>query len=123
MRVWWKRGAVGLAMLAVAGVWIFWQASRTLRQAGRDVTAEQEIRFTTAPLARVLPAGYEFFGATTSFQDAAWFQGRLYLAGNAGLFAYDSQGKLETRYRAGLELPPARVTAVTQAVQSGQPEL
>jgi len=123
MRVWWKRGVLGLAMLAAAGVWIFWQATRSLRQAGRDVAAAQEIRFTTAPVARVLPAGYEFFGASASFQDAAWFQGRLYLAGNAGLFAYDSQGKLETRYRAGLELPPARITGVAQAVQSGHPEL
>lgn len=123
MRVWWKRGVVGLALLAAAGAWTFWQASRSLRQAGRDVAAEQEIRFTTTPLARRLPAGYEFFGASASFQDAAWFQGRLYLAGNAGLFAYDSQGKLEARYRAGLELPPARITAVAQSVQSGQPEL
>lgn len=123
MQVWWKRGVVGLAMLAAAGVWVFWQASRTLHQAGRDVAAAQEILFTTAPLARALPAGYEFFGASASFQDAAWFQGRLYLAGNAGLFAYDSQGKLEARHRAGLELPPARITAVAQSVQSGQPEL
>lgn len=123
MRVWWKRGVVLLLALAAAGAGIFWQASRALRQAARDQTAEQEIRFATVALARVVTPGYESFSASATFRDAAWFQGRLYLAGAAGLSAYDAQGRLETRYRPGLELPPAPITAIAPALQAGPPEL
>src|SRR5437773_42088 len=116
MRAYWRRGAVVLAILAAAAGLVFWnafwQASRSLRKAATDLAAQQEIRFTIIPLVRAAPPGLEAFSAPMSFRDAAWFQGRLYLAGDGGLLSYDHQGKLETRYRVGLELPPSRVVGI-----------
>lgn len=125
MSGWRKRVALVLVLLAATAGLIFWQASRTLRQAATEVRAEQQIPFQLIPLSRPVPTGYEVFSAPAVFRDAAWYGGRLYLAGSAGLSVYDSQGKLETRYRSGFELPPGRVVAVASGVaaQAGQPEL
>lgn len=48
------------------------------------------------------------------------FEGRIYLAGPAGLYVYAADGTLERLYRTGIDLPPAPLgNRIAQARQWG----
>lgn len=90
----------------------FWRASRALGGAARQVAAESHVPFRFLQLDRQLAAGVSWISSPAVFNDAAAFNGRLFLSGPTGLFAYRPGGKLAARYRVGLELPPAPLVAL-----------
>jgi ligand-binding sensor domain-containing protein len=113
-----------IVLAAIFGGNAVWRAQSVLRKA-RDLTAaESSLRFTAHPLDAVLPTGLESLGAPVAFTDAVTFNGHLYVAGPSGLAEYDND-ILTARYRAGIELPPAPITAlaVGLAGDSHAPEL
>jgi ligand-binding sensor domain-containing protein len=93
---------------------IFHDAATALR-GSRQQAAEAATAFDEVRLDRSAPPGYELLGSPARFRDAVAFQGRLYLCGAAGLYAYNFHGVLEARYRSGLELPSTKLTAVAVA--------
>ncbi len=70
---------------AVFGGSALWRAGTALKEMRSRVDAEASLRVRTRLLVPVIPAGLESIGAPSSFTDAIEFQGRLYLAGPAGL--------------------------------------
>src|SRR5258708_18017503 len=122
-----RKVAIGSAVLAVVGGLVFlattfWQASSSLKNATARVAQEGLVPFRTVPLDRPLPTGFESISAPAQFRDATLFQGRFYLCGPPGLFAYDVNGSLVAQYRPGLELPPAPLVAMASGIGSGKSE-
>jgi ligand-binding sensor domain-containing protein len=129
VRTWYIAAAATVLLAAIFGGRTLWRAQAVLHEAGDRVAAESSLRFTARPIDTVLPAGLESVGAPAVFVDARVFNGRLFIAGPAGLAEYDSSavsnGGMIARYRAGMELPPAPITAlaVGLAGDSRAPEL
>src|SRR5437868_1526083 len=104
-------GAVVAVAAVIVGGPILWRARSALSAATDRVTAEEDLRITVRPVSLPLPPGLESIGAPAVFNDAQVYQGRLFLTGPAGLTAYDANGGVAARYRPGMELPSAPVTA------------
>jgi ligand-binding sensor domain-containing protein len=117
-------GLTLLVLLGFAGLAI-WKASKALRQATSEVAAEEDLKFTVTRLNRAVPPGVEWISSPAAFNDAAFFDGRLYVCGPAGLIEYSMDGKPAARYRAGLELPAAPLVGMSigRAVDAAGPEL
>ncbi|MDQ2949950.1 MAG: hypothetical protein M3Y27_29105, partial [Acidobacteriota bacterium] len=94
------------------------RAHRSLAEATAHVSHQPEFPFRMIPLDRPLPAGFEQVSSSSQFTDAALFNGRFYLCGPSGLFAFDLQGALVAHYRPGLELPPAPLVRMAPAAIS-----
>jgi ligand-binding sensor domain-containing protein len=126
-----SRRRLWLALAALAGVAavfggrLIWRTSGALHAARDQVTAEATLRFSARPLHASIPTGLEAIGAPSVFRDAIVFQGSLFVAGPAGLAQYDTSGALIARYRPGMELPPAPLTALVAGLagDSRAPEL
>src|ERR1700678_1023648 len=116
---------VGLAVVVLAGVFIGWRASRTLRQSAQEVRSEREIRFQVRPLLPPNGANFEVVSSPDVFLQAARFQGHLYIAGPAGLSEYDLGGTLLRQFVAGRELPSSPLVAMAAGTlgDSSEPEL
>jgi len=114
--------AIGVFSLAVGGLLFvattIWRASRSVKNAEARVAKEGFVPFRTIALDRPLPSSFEPVSSPAEFRDAAQFQGRFYLCGSPGLFAYDANGSLVARYRPGMELPPAPLVAMASGVVS-----
>jgi hypothetical protein len=112
---------------AAAGIggWTFYGAAGALRESRARVAEESAVRFSSRPLARQIPTGLAFVGAPQVFSDARVFQGRLFIAGPAGLTEYDANGAARNRYAVGGELPPAPLVALDEGMagDSRSPEL
>ena len=111
-RVW-----LGVAILAatatIFGGSALWRARGVLREAREHVSSGASSRFSVRPIVPVIPAGLESMGAPAVFNDAAVFEGNLYVAGPAGVTKYDgTSGSILAHYRVGAELPPAPVTSL-----------
>jgi ligand-binding sensor domain-containing protein len=122
----WLAAAILAATATIFGGSALWRARSVLREAREHVSAGASFRFTVRAIVPVIPAGMESMGAPAVFNDAAVFQGNLYIAGPAGVAKYDgTSGSLLARYRVGAELPPAPVTslAIGLAGDSQAPEL
>jgi ligand-binding sensor domain-containing protein len=122
-----RKVVIGIAVLAVAGGLVFlgmtlWQASSSLKNATARVAQEGLVPFRAISLDRPVPTGFESMSAPAQFRDATLFQGRFYLCGPPGLFAYDLNGSLVAQYRPGLELPPAPLVAMASGIGSGKSE-
>lgn len=114
---------VGLVLAASIGL-VLWEARSTFQQSAAEVAASSEIPYTTINLQPSTVAGEELFAAQAGFTDAAAFGGNLYIASAAGINVYAPDGALKRSYRAGLELPPAPVTALAVApAGAGESEL
>jgi ligand-binding sensor domain-containing protein len=113
-----------IVLAAIFGGNTVWRAQSVLRDARNLTASESSLRFTAHPLDAVLPTGLESLGAPAVFTDAVTYNGHLYIAGPSGIAEYDND-ILTTRYRAGIELPPAPITAlaVGLAGDSHAPEL
>ncbi|HEV2690234.1 MAG TPA: hypothetical protein VGV35_16870, partial [Bryobacteraceae bacterium] len=119
-----RKAALGVCILAsLVGLLLLgstlWRASRSLQDARAIVAQEGRIAFRAISLDRPAPSGFEFISSPAQFRDATLFQGRFYLCGPPGLFAYDLNGSLVAQYRPGRELPPAPLVAMASAVASG----
>jgi ligand-binding sensor domain-containing protein len=114
-------------LVAALGDMIFHQTSRALREAAVRTTLEGEVKFTTLHFdhAWLPPAGFESVSSPAVFRDVALFEGRVYLCGPSGLFAYDSSGALAASYRVGLELPTGPLVQMATGIAAGSstPEL
>jgi ligand-binding sensor domain-containing protein len=114
--------AAGLLCL-LAGV--VWRAERALKSAERGAAAARELAVTVGPVGGVPNPGFEGLSAPAVFRAGAEFEGRFYLSGPAGLYAYRLDGALERIYRTGLDLPAAPLgqMAVGTLADSREPEL
>jgi len=112
-----------LALTALAALIFFgatlWRASASLRDARSLVAREGRVPFRTIALDRPSATRFETISSPAQFRDATLFQGRLYLCGPAGLFAYDLNGSPLAQYHPGRELPPAPLVSMAAAVASG----
>lgn len=110
--------------LAFAGLAI-WSASRALKRAALEVAKEENLGFAVLRWDRANSSGVEWIGSPAVFDDAAFFDGRLYICGPLGLTAYSPEGELVARYRTGLELPafPLVSMAVGRTAEAAAPEL
>jgi ligand-binding sensor domain-containing protein len=129
VRTWYLAASAVALFAAIFGGRTLWRAQAVLHEASDRIAAESSLRFTARPIDTVLPIGLESVGAPAVFVDAQVFNGRLFIAGPAGLAEYDSgailSGGIVARYRVGVELPPAPITAlaVGLAGDSRAPEL
>jgi ligand-binding sensor domain-containing protein len=112
------------AAAGIAGYSLF-RAQQALSSARSSLAEASEVRFQSLSLDRSLPSGFEPIGSAPSYNDAARFQGRLYLAGAGGLTRLDPDGKPDAEFRPGLELPSSPLTALAigLAADSAEPEL
>lgn len=115
-------GGVILGLGIYAGV-AAWRALCALREASEAVVSENRISFTEKRLDRAGPAGVDIVAAPAAYRDAAVHNGRLYIAGAAGLFAFHEDGTAAEQYLVGRDLPSAPLTRLAVAAVGGAPEL
>jgi len=109
----WLGAAIPAAAAMIFGGSALWRARGVLREAREHVSSGASFQFSVRPIVPVIPASLESMGAPAVFNDAAVFDGHLYIAGPAGVAKYDgASGSLLARYRVGAELPPAPVTSL-----------
>ncbi len=117
-RLWLTLAMTGVGVLIFGGS-VLWRATNTLGEARERVLAEGFIRVSAKPFTATIPAGLDIVGAPASFTDAQVFQGHLFLGGPSGLTEYGPALDLIKRNRAGIELPPAPITALATGVAGG----
>jgi ligand-binding sensor domain-containing protein len=117
--------AIAAVLLCLVAAGVIWKAERTLRGSERNAAAGKNIPVTVRIFAPEPNPGFEALSAPAVFRSAASFEGRFYLSGPAGLFAYSNDGLLERIYRSGLDLPPTPLghMAVGTLADSRAPEL
>ena len=115
----WLALAVSGAGVVIFGGSVVWRASNTLGEMRERVASEGSIRVSVKAFTPAIPAGLEIVGAPASFTDAQVYQGHLFLGGPSGLAEYGLSLDLMKRYRAGVELPPAPITALATGVAGG----
>ena len=116
--------AGSLLCVAVTG-FVVWRAQRALNRSQFNLAAGEDLAVTVRALAPQPNPGFEGVQAPAVFRSGAEFDGSLYLAGPAGLYAYSEEGVFEHIYRVGVELPAAALgeMAVGTLADSRQPEL
>ena len=109
------RRFVIVAVCALLGfvAWMFHRATRAEGDARAAVRNDSEIAFEQKTLSDPPPAGWETLASPADFRDAVVWNGQLYVAGTNALFRYDADGALNQTWRAGMELPPAPLTALS----------
>jgi ligand-binding sensor domain-containing protein len=105
------------ALVIVAGLlafaaWMYRAATRAEGDARLAVRNDSEVAFEQKTLSDPPPAGWETLASPADFRDAVVWNGNLYVAGANALFRYDADGALNQTWRAGMELPPAPLTAL-----------
>lgn len=126
-KLWHRRVfAVTLAAIAAAGAggvaFTLYRASRVVQDSAARIAAEAEIRITASPLDRA-SSRFEPIAAPAVFEDAAVYQGRLFVCGPSGLLEYDGEGGLKAQYRAGVDLPGPLAKLAVGVAGAGTPEL
>lgn len=116
--------ALAFVCLAICGV-VVWRVERVLGNSTGDLAHRESFAIDIRTFSPQPNPGFEAITAPAVFKSAAAFQGHIYLAGPAGLFAYSIDGALEHVYRTGMELPSAALgqMAVGTLTDSRQPEL
>jgi hypothetical protein len=116
--------AAALLSLLVCGV-VVWRVERTLGGSNRDAALRDRFNVEERTLGAQPNPGFEGIWAPAAFKSAILFQGRIFLAGPAGLYAYAADGTLERLYRAGIDLPAAPLGQMAVGMPNGsrQPEL
>lgn len=114
-RLWLALAVLGAGVLIFGGS-VIWRAGNTLGEMRARVTAEGVIQVSARTFTAAVPSGLEIVGSPASFTDAQMFEGRLFLGGPSGLAEYGPDLDLIKRYRTGIELPTAPVTAMATGV-------
>jgi ligand-binding sensor domain-containing protein len=113
--------AVTGAGVLIFGASVVWRAQNTLTVMRERVATEGILKVSAKPFSPTLQPSLEVIGAPASFTDAQIFQGHLFLAGPSGLTEYSPSLDLIKRYRVGIELPPAPVTALATGIAGSGP--
>lgn len=116
--------AAAAVCVAVAAVAV-WRAQRALNRSEREVTLAGQLAVDVRRLSAQSNPGFESISAPAVFRSAAWFEGRFYLAGPAGLFVWSPAGELKHVYRPGQDYPATALgpMAVDTLADSQHPEL
>jgi len=109
--------AIGAVAWAGATLWSARQAASIATQ---RVRADSLAGFSVRNLDPA-NAPIEVLAAGDLTADGAAFDGKLYLAGNGGVSEYLADGSPGRRFRPGVELPPAPVTALAVGVLPNSP--
>jgi ligand-binding sensor domain-containing protein len=103
-----------ISAVAWAGVTL-WSARQAASIATQRVRADSLDGYSVRNLDPA-NAPIEVLAAGDMIADGAGFDGKLYLAGNGGVAEYLADGSPGRRFRPGVELPPAPVTALAAGV-------
>ena len=117
--------ATVLSIAVLAGMLVFWWATRAKDEAAAELARNVDFRFTETPMERAAPQGVEALPASPDFVDVARLGDEMVAAARAGILVYEGGGRLVRSYRVGLELPPAEPGPITAGLLAGaaQPEL
>jgi len=109
----------------LVGVAVIWRSSQAVRTATDQVRSEHEFAFLAQAYVSPPNLGFEIVSSPQVFLQAARFQGRLFIAGPAGLLEYEPDGTLVRQYSVGSDLPGSPLVALVPAVltDSHEPEL
>jgi ligand-binding sensor domain-containing protein len=117
IRVEWKRWSwIGGSVVAVTVLltgFVAWRASRALSLSRQELHSDGELAFTLRPFSPAQNTGFEIVRSPEVFEQLAYFQSYLYVAGPAGLSEYDLAGKLLRRFPAGEYLPGSPLVAIS----------
>src|ERR1035437_9861193 len=104
---------------------VIWRGERVMESSRREAAQGELLSFQALALGVQPNPGFEGLLSPAVYKSAAVFEGRIYLAGPAGLYAYASDGTLERIYRTGIDLPAAPLgqMAVGMLTDAKRPEL
>jgi ligand-binding sensor domain-containing protein len=108
----WTGGSVVAITVLLTG-FVAWRASRALNLSRQELQTDHEIAFTLRPFSPAQNTGFEIVRSPEVFEQSAYFQNHLYVAGRAGLSEYDPAGNLLRRFPAGEYLPGSPLVAVS----------
>jgi hypothetical protein len=113
---------VAALVCLTVSAFVIWRVEGVLR---REAAQQEQVNFEVHPLGMQPNPGFEGIWSPAVYKSVAVFEGRIYLAGPAGLYAYDSDGALERIYRTGIDLPAAPLgqMAVGMLTDAQRPEL
>ena len=116
--------AAALFCLVASSV-LAWRVEHVLGGFRRDAAQQGLLGVEVRTLGPAPNPGFEGITSPAVFNSAAVFEGRIYLSGPAGLYAYAADGTLEHIYRTGIDLPAAPLgqMAVGMLTDAQQPEL
>lgn len=109
---WWLAAPAILVPLVAVSSWIGYRALAARSQAAVESHAANRISTTVTALDLHRASRSEPIVSNAEFHDSISFNGRLYICGSQGLFAYDSAGSLVENWRVGQELPPGELIAL-----------
>ena len=113
-----------IVCLAVTAV-VIWRVERVMDSSRREAAQGELLVFQALTLGAQPNPGFEGLLSPAVYKSAAVFDGRIYLAGPAGLYAYAADGTLERIYRTGIDLPAAPLAqmSVGMLTDAKRPEL
>lgn len=125
VRKWQCLMAAAVLAAALVGGTAIWKGSQALQRSKLELRAEREFEFTVGKYTPPQNIHFEQVRSPEVFEQLARFQDRLYIAGPAGLSAYDSRGGFLREFPAGSYLPGSPLVAmeVGQLAGASQPEL
>ncbi len=104
---------------------VIWRVERVMDSSRREAAQGELLSFQAFTLGAQPNPGFEGLLSPAVYKSVAVFEGRIYLAGPAGLYAYAADGTLEHIYRTGIDLPAAPLgqMAVGMLTDAKRPEL
>jgi ligand-binding sensor domain-containing protein len=123
-QVWALAGSVFAAIL-LAGLFVGWRANRALHLSKEEVRTEHEILVEVRPYISAANVNFEAVSSPQVFSQFARLNGRLYIAGPAGLAEYDLGGVLLREFLVGRDLPSSPLAAMASGMlgDATEPEL
>ena len=125
-----KRRVAAIAIVATivcvsVTTFVIWRVERVMDSSRREAAQGELLSFQALALGTQPNPGFEGFLSPAVYKSVAVFEGYIYLAGPAGLYAYATDGTLEHIYRTGIELPAAPLgqMAVGMLMDAKRPEL
>ena len=114
--------AMALLGLATAAV-VIWRVERALGDSDRQAGQKELLGFEIRNVGALPNPGFEGITTPALYESAALFQGKFYLAGPAGLYAYAADATLEHLYRTGIDLPSAPLGQMVVGMPAGSRQL
>lgn len=119
-----KARAIAALVAGVAGYagYSIWQAQRELGASRTDYQRSAELPYQLRTVERGGVAGMDLIASRVPLHDAAVLEGRLYVLTSQRLMEIDSEGRVVSNYRCGIELPAAPLESMTTGVSAGSRE-